>query len=110
MLDDQRQLVGFEKAFQQQDRRTNARCPQLQRLFDASHGKPVRLGFQRLGATHRAMAIGIGLDHREGTSPREFTGDPVVVTQGLKVDQGTGRTHGGRLLVGLSGRKTGAGW
>jgi len=31
----------------------------------------------------------------------------VVMTQGLKVDQGTGRTHGGRLLVGRL-KKTGA--
>jgi hypothetical protein len=54
------------------------------------------------------MAIGIGLDHREGFSPRDFTGDPVVVAQGLKVDQGTGWTHGGRLLVSHL-KKTGAG-
>ena len=100
MLDDQRQLIGLEKTFQQQHRRTNAGGAQLQSLFDAGHGKPVRLGFQRLGATHRAMAVGIGLDHRESLGAGDFTGDLVVVTQGLKVDQGTGRTHGGRLLVG----------
>ncbi|AKA21618.1 hypothetical protein PCL1606_01640 [Pseudomonas chlororaphis] len=27
------------------------------------------------------------------------------MTQGLKIDQGTGRTHGGRLLGGHVGRK-----
>ncbi|MNX96062.1 hypothetical protein D3C86_1283630 [compost metagenome] len=100
VLDDQRQLIGFKKTFQQQHRRTNACGTQLQGFFDASHGKTVCLGFQCLGTTHRAMAVGIGLDHREGFGPRDFTGDLVVVTQGLKVDQGTGRTHGGRLLVG----------
>jgi hypothetical protein len=46
------------------------------------------------------MAVGIGLDHRKSTGTRDFTGDLVIVTQGLEVDQGTGRTHGGRLLVG----------
>ena len=100
MLDDQRQLIGFEEAFQQQYRRANPGGTQLQCFFNAGHRKPVSLGFQRLGATHRAMAIGIRLDHRERLGAGDFTGNSVVVTQGLKVDQGTGRTHGGRLLGG----------
>ncbi len=83
MLDDQRQLIGFENAFEQQHRRTNASGAQLQRFFDAGDGKPVGLGFQRLGATHRAMAVGIGLDHRQRLGAGDFAGNSVVVAQGL---------------------------
>ncbi|MNQ83769.1 hypothetical protein D3C85_988700 [compost metagenome] len=105
MLDDQRQLIGFEKAFEQQHRRANAGGTQLQGFFDTGNGKTVRLGLQGLGTAHRTMAVGVGLDHREGTSPREFAGQLIVMTQGLKIDQGTGRTHGGRLLGGLERKK-----
>ncbi|MNY21689.1 hypothetical protein D3C86_1552530 [compost metagenome] len=94
MLLDQRQFVGLEEAFQQQDGRADAGRAQLQRLFDAGHGETVGLAFQGLGTAHRTMPVGIGLDHRERLGARHFTGQSVVVTQGLQVDQGTGRTHG----------------
>ncbi|MNT43972.1 hypothetical protein D3C72_1804710 [compost metagenome] len=80
VLGDQRQLVGFEKAFEQQDRRTDARGAQLQRLLDAGHREAVGLVDQRLGAAHRTVTVGVGLDHGEGTGAADFAGQPVVVT------------------------------
>ncbi|BCJ04526.1 hypothetical protein PRtIB026_A04420 [Pseudomonas sp. RtIB026] len=45
------------------------------------------------------MAIGVGLDHGQGLGAGQLTGQTVVVTEGLEVDQGTGGTHGGSLLA-----------
>ena len=104
MLVDQRQLISLEEAFEQQDRRANARFAQYQRLFDAGHGKAVGLGFECLRTAHRAMPVGIGLDHGQSTSAAQFAGQAVVVTQGIEVDQGTGRTHG-RLSLNHSLRR-----
>ncbi len=94
MLVDQWQLVGLEKAFEQQDRRLDAGLAQRQRLFDAGNGKAVGLALQRLRATHRAMPVGIGLDHGQGAGAAQLAGQLVVLTQGVEVDKGTGRTHG----------------
>ena len=94
MLLDQCQLVRLEEAFQQQDRSANAGLAQLQRLFDTGHGKAIGLFLQSLRATHGAMPVGIGLDHRERLGARYLTGQLIVVTQGLQIDQGTGWTHG----------------
>jgi len=105
MFDDQGQFVGLEKAFQQQYRRANTPGPQREGLLDTGHGKTIGLGFQGLGTEQRTMTVGIGLDHREGSGTRYFTGQLIVVTQGLEVDQGTGRTHGGKLLDGQRGIK-----
>ncbi|MOA03688.1 hypothetical protein D3C78_1232080 [compost metagenome] len=98
LLGDQRQFVGFEEALEQQDRRTDAGRAQLQRLLDAGHREAVGLLRQRLGAAHRAVAVGVGLDHREGAGTAELAGQAVVVTQGVEIDQGTGWTHGGVFL------------
>jgi hypothetical protein len=51
------------------------------------------------------MAVGVGLDHGEGFGTGQFTGQTVVVAQGLEVDQGAGGTHGGCLMV-VHGLKT----
>ena len=93
MAREQGQLVGIEETLQQQDRLADAGLAQLQGFFDAGHGKTIDLRLQRIRTGHRAVAIGIGLDHRQGTATAEATRQPVVVAQGLQVDQGTGRTH-----------------
>src|SRR3990167_2952760 len=93
VLLDHRQFVGLEEPFQQQNWPANAGLAQLQRFLDAGHGKTVGLLLQRLGTTHRAMAVGIRLDHRQGARAADLAGQLVVVTQGLQVDQSTGRTH-----------------
>ncbi|MCY1391482.1 hypothetical protein D9M71_63270 [compost metagenome] len=91
---DQLQFVSLEEALQQQYRLADARRAQLQRFLDAGHGKTVGLRLQRLGAAHRAMTIGIGLDHGEGLGARDFAGEAVVMAKGFEIDQGTGGTHG----------------
>ncbi|MNE46559.1 hypothetical protein D3C80_1409020 [compost metagenome] len=83
VLGDQRQLAGFEEAFQQQHRGLDTGGAQLQRLFDASHGKTIGLLLKRQGATHGAMTVGIGLDHGQGFGTGQFAGKLIVVTQGL---------------------------
>jgi hypothetical protein len=93
MLGHQRHVAGFEDAFQQQDRRTDAGLAQFQRLFDGGHAETIGLAFQRLRTAHRAMAIGIGLDDRQGLATAQFTGEPVVAAQGAQIDQRAGRTH-----------------
>ena len=93
MLLDQRQLFGLEETFQQQNRRTDTSVAQLQRLLDTGHGEAVRLVRQRLGTTHRAVAVGIGLDYRQRLGAGHLTGQTVIVTQGLQIDQSTGWTH-----------------
>lgn len=97
-----------KKTFQQQHRRTNAGGAQFQRFLDARHREPVGLRLQCLGHGHRAMAVGIGLDHGEGLGPGDFSGQLVVMAQGLEIDQGTGWTHVGRLLGSKVNKKTGA--
>ncbi|MNF77935.1 hypothetical protein D3C84_600930 [compost metagenome] len=94
MLLDQLQFVGLEEAFQQQDRLADPRRAQLERFLDAGHGKSVGVRFQRFGASHRPMAVGIGLDHGQSLGAADFAGEAVVVAQGLEIDQGTSRTHG----------------
>lgn len=93
MLGDQAQFVVFEKTFQQQNRRTDAGLAQLQGLFDTGHRKAVGFRFQRLRAAHRAMPVGIGLDHREGLAAAQALGQAVVVTQCIQIDQRLRRTH-----------------
>ena len=90
----QRQLAGMEEALQQQDRQMNARLAQLQRLLDAGHGKAVRLCGQRSSAIHRAMSVGIRLDHGQRTAPAEGAGNPVVVPQCRQIDDNLSRAHG----------------
>ena len=95
VLGDQGEFAGLEEAFEQQHWGLDASCAQLQRFFDAGHGKAIGFGLQCQGATHRAVAVGIGLDHGKGFGAGQFTGKAVVVAQGLEVDQGAGGTHGG---------------
>jgi len=99
MFDDQWQFIRFKKTFQQQDWRANTGGAQFQCFFNTGHGKTVSLGLKSLGAAHGTVAVGIGLDHSKGLGPRDFTGQLVIVTQGLEVDQGTGWAHGGGLLT-----------
>ncbi|MNJ62923.1 hypothetical protein D3C77_587810 [compost metagenome] len=99
VLGDQCQFAGFEKTFQQQYRGFDTGGAQFQCLLDAGHRKAVGLGLQGQGAAHGAVAVGVGLDHGEGFGTRQFTGQTVVVAQGLEVDQGAGGTHGGCLMV-----------
>jgi hypothetical protein len=93
---DQFKLALLEEAFQQQDRRADAGFAQGDGLFEEGHGKPVRLRQQRLCAACGAVAVGIGLDHRQCALSAQFASDAVVVAQGGQVDQGTGGTHGKR--------------
>ena len=65
MLFNQRQLISSKKAFEQQNWLANTRSAQLQRFFDASHGKAIGVA-ERFSTHHCAMPIGIGLDHRQG--------------------------------------------
>ena len=95
MLVDQAQLARLEEALEQQDRVADAGVAQLQRLFDAGHGETVGLRLQRLGTARGAVAVGVGLDHREGLGAADLAGEAVIVTQGFEVDQGTGRAHFG---------------
>ncbi len=99
MFGDQRKLAGLEEAFEQQNGCLDACRAQLQGLLDAGHGKTVGLGLERQGAPHRAMTVGVGLDHGQGLGAGQLTGEAVVVSEGLEVDQGTGGTHGGSLLA-----------
>ena len=39
------------------------------------------------------MTVGIRLNYRQGARAADFTGQLVVVTQGVEVDQGAGRTR-----------------
>lgn len=91
---DQFQLAGLEEPLEQQDRPAYAGFAQFQRFLDAGHGKAVGLVGQGLGAPHRAMPVGIRLDHGEGLGSGYFTRQPVVVAQGIEIDQGTSGTHG----------------
>ena len=102
MLCDQRQLVGVEEAFQQQDRRADSGLAQGERLLDAGHREAVGLVLQCQRTTHGAVAVGIGLDHRQrapatAIPPAKPARQPVVVAQRFQVDQGTGGTHRYRL-------------
>ncbi|MDQ1094787.1 hypothetical protein QE400_004200 [Xanthomonas sacchari] len=90
---DQRQFLGVEDAFQQQDRRGDAGLAQLQRLLDAGHREAVGLAVQRARAGHRAVPIGIGLDHRQRFAAAQPAGQAVVVAQRVEVDQCTGWAH-----------------
>ncbi|MNO99080.1 hypothetical protein D3C76_908430 [compost metagenome] len=101
MFDDQWQLIGLEKTFQQQYRCLDAGSSQLQRFLDTRYRETIGLGFQCLGTAHCPMAIGIGLDYSQGFGPGQFPGELIVVAQRLEVDQGTGRTHDGSLLGSL---------
>ncbi|MCY1536650.1 hypothetical protein D9M68_721130 [compost metagenome] len=104
VLLDQLQFVRFEESLQQQDRLADPRRAQLERFLDAGHGKTVGLGFQRFGAAHCPMAVGIGLDHGQSLGAADFAGEAVVVAQGFEIDQGTGWTHGEDFFS-LIGRK-----
>ena len=99
VLLDQRQLRRLEKAFEQQDRPLHAGRTQLQRLLDTGHCIAIGQIGQGLGAAQRAMAIGIGLDHRQRTGAGSLAGQLVVVPQGGEVDQGTGGTHDEHFLT-----------
>ena len=101
MFDDQRQFISFKKTFEQQDGRANTSSAQLQCFFNTGDGKTIGVSLKGLGTAHGSVAVGIGLDHSEGFGPRDFTGQLVVVTQGLEVDQGTGWAHGGGLLTAI---------
>ena len=92
--DDQIQLGRLEEALQQQDRLADTGLAQLQALLDAGHGEAIGLGRQRFGTAHCAVAVCVRLDHRERTGAGGLAGQPIVVTKGLQVDQGTGGAHG----------------
>lgn len=83
----------LEETFQQQDRRAHAGLAQFQRFFYAGHGKTVGFRFQRLRTAHRAVAVGVGLDHRQCLAATQLPGQAVVVTQRVQVDQRLRRTH-----------------
>ena len=93
MGDYQRQLIRFEETFQQQDGFADAGGAQFQRLLDAGHAKAICFRLQRAGASNGPMPIGIGFDHRQRLAATQRTRQPVVVAQGLQVDQGTGGTQ-----------------
>ncbi len=93
MLGDQRQFVGVEDPFQQQDRRGDAGMAQFQRLLDAGHREAVGLCLQRARAGYRAVPVGIGLDHRQRLAAAQSPGQAVVVAQRLQIDQRTGWAH-----------------
>ncbi|MNW01095.1 hypothetical protein D3C71_1966840 [compost metagenome] len=83
MVHDELELVGIEEAFQQQDRGTDTRCAQLQRFFDAGHGKAIGFVGQGVGAAHGAVAVGVGLDYRECATATGLTGQSVVMAQAI---------------------------
>ncbi|OBX34322.1 hypothetical protein A8U91_03375 [Halomonas elongata] len=90
-----RQLIGREDPLQQDDRCRDATFAQGFRLFEAGHGKGRRQPFQRSGAGHQAVAVGIGLkDRQRPAGRRQVPGETVVVAQGIEVDVGTqGSSH-----------------
>ena len=74
------------------------RPPQGERLVRPGHRKPIR-GRERPRGPHRAVAIGVGLDHREHPAPaRPGADDTQVVGERGAVDTGgrSGRASGGR--------------
>ena len=82
---------------------TDAGCAQFQRLFDTGHGKAVGRGLQRLRATHGPMPVGIGLDHRQCLATAQLASQPIVVAQGIQMDERAGRTHQTPARVAMDG-------
>ena len=90
---DQRQFVGLEEPFQQQDRGADAGLAQFQCLLDAGHPETVGFAFQCLRTAHGTVPVGIGLDHGQRLASAQLARQAVVVAQGGQVDQGTCRAH-----------------
>jgi hypothetical protein len=88
-----RQLVGLERALEQEDRPGGPGLPQRQGLLDAGHAQHV--GRREGGQDARgAVAVGVRLDHRHDPAA---AGAPTrhgeVVAQRRKVDHRRGRPH-----------------
>ena len=74
---------------QDEDGHGDAAMAQLGGLVDAGHGQIVRpQGLQRAGHLHRAVAVGVRLDHAQEfhALPHPLPQGAVVVGQGVQVD------------------------
>ena len=71
-------LCGFEKlscvehAFEQHDRRTDARTAQRDPFFQPRDGEGIRIR-ESQGSRNKSMAVGVGLDHRHHASACRVT-------------------------------------
>ncbi len=93
MLQREAEIVATEYALENQNGGTNAGLPELYRLLDDGNRETVGKVFQCLRTPHGAMAIGIGLDHRERAASMALSGQEVVVTERIEIDTGAGGSH-----------------
>jgi hypothetical protein len=65
---------------------------QFRALFQGCHRKSLILGSQGPGTGHRAMTIGVGLDHRQQGPSMKTSRAAKVFAQTFQIDMNGGRT------------------
>ena len=86
------QFFAIKETFQHHQRSDFSRLAQGNGVFQVEHGKAVSM---RQGAHHAgvAMAIAIGLDHRQRLAARgKLLGHGIIVGEGIHMDAGLNRT------------------
>ena len=88
-------FFGLEHAFEQDDGVGDAVFAQQAGFFEKGDGESVGNVGQRVGAAQRAVAVGVGFEHRQHAAAVNLFEGSVVFAQAVEADFGAQRSHGG---------------